>query len=202
VNVGFVALNVFTGGNMKKQLILLLATMSVIIALPFAAVFSMGGSVMTFLSNVPSLAAAESLGFYTGGHVEGNTYAWGNCTYWVYSMRLWAGYPIPTSWGNANTWDDRAWRDGYEVNNTPAVGAIFQTDNGEYGHVAYVIDVDGINGDFTISEMNVLGLNILSKRTFSKDAASSYSFIHGERGAQAWNPQDISLPSLSSGQPL
>ncbi|MCB9822484.1 CHAP domain-containing protein [Candidatus Nomurabacteria bacterium] len=199
MSVGFVALNVVTSGNMKKQLILLLATMSVIIALPFAAVFSMGGSVLSFLSNVPSLAAAESQGFYTGGHAEGNTYAWGNCTYWVYSMRHWAGYPIPTSWGNANTWDDRAWNDGYEVNNTPAVGAIFQTDSGEFGHVAYVIHVDSMTGEFTISEMNVLGLNIVSKRTFSKDAAISYSFIHGMRGAQTWNPQDISLPSLSSG---
>ena len=199
MSVGFVALNVVTSGNMKKQLILLLATMSVIIALPFAAVFSMGGSVLSFLSNVPSLAAAESQGFYTGQHAEGNTYAWGNCTSWVYSMRHWAGYPIPTSWGNANTWDDRAWNDGYEVNNTPAVGAIFQTDSGEFGHVAYVIHVDSMTGEFTISEMNVLGLNIVSKRTFSKDAAISYSFIHGMRGAQTWNPQDISLPSLSSG---
>lgn len=202
MSTSLIILRLLTGGDMKKQIALLLATMAIVIALPFSAVFAMGGGVVTFLSNVPSIEAAENLGFYTGGPIEGNTYAWGNCTYWTFAMRLWAGYPIPTSWGNANTWDDRAWRDGYEVNNTPAVGAIFQTDAGEYGHVAYVMHVDGITGDFTISEMNVLGLNMVSKRTFTKDAASSYSFIHGKRGAEVWNPQDISLPSLSSGQPL
>jgi surface antigen len=194
VSVGILALNVATSGNIKKQATLVLATMAVIVALPFAAVFSMGGSVATFLSNVPNLLAAEHQGFYTGGPIEGNTYAWGNCTYWSFAMRLWAGYPIPTSWGNANTWDDRAIRDGYEVNQTPAVGAIFQTDSGEYGHVAYVMAVDSVTGAWTISEMNFDGLNMVSRRTFSKESASLYNFIHGKIGDDIWDPQPISLP--------
>ena len=194
MKAGLLALNIVTGGNLKKQAALVLATMAVIVALPFAAVFAMGESVVTFLSGVPSLEAAESQGFYTGGPVEGDTYAWGNCTYWSFAMRLWAGYPIPTSWGNANTWDDRAIRDGYEVNHTPAVGAVFQTDNGEWGHVAYVANVNNQSGQWTISEMNFLGLNILSRRTFSADAASSYTFIHGKKGASSWSPLPISLP--------
>ncbi len=127
MNLGLLAFNAVTGGNLKKQAAIVLATMAIIVSLPFAAVFSMGGSVVSFLSGVPSLAAAETQGFYTGGPVEGNTYARGNCTYWTFAMRLWAG----TTWGNANTWDDRAIRDGYEVNHTPAVGAIFQTDAGD-----------------------------------------------------------------------
>lgn len=96
-------------------------------------------------------------------------------------MRLWAGSPIPTSWGNANTWDDNARRDGYMVNNTPAVGAIFQTDSGEYGHVAYVINVN-LDGSWVISEMNAPTLNVVSQRTFSKDAAKHYAFIHNKIG--------------------
>ena len=194
MNGGLLALNVVTGGNLKKQAALVLATMAIIVALPFAAVFSMGESVVSFLSGVPSLAAAESQGFYTGGPVEGDTYAWGNCTYWAFAMRLWAGYPIPTSWGNANTWDDRAIRDGYIVNHTPEVGAVFQTDNGEWGHVAYVASVNNQSGEWAISEMNFLGLDILSRRTFSADAASSYTFIHGKKGASSWSPLPISLP--------
>ena len=193
MNAGLLALNVVTGGNLKKQAALVLATMAVVVALPFAAVFAMGESVVTFLSGVPSLEAAESQGFYTGGPVEGDTYAWGNCTYWSFAMRLWAGYPIPTSWGNANTWDDRAIRDGYEVNHTPAVGAVFQTDNGEWGHVAYVASVNNQSGQWTISEMNFIGLNIISKRTFTREAAASYTFIHGKKGAPQWNPVPISL---------
>ena len=194
MNGGLLALNMVTGGSLKKQAALVLATMAIIVALPFAAVFAMGESVVTFLSGVPSLAAAESQGFYTGAPVEGDTYAWGNCTYWSFAMRLWAGYPIPTSWGNANTWDDRAIRDGYEVNHTPAVGAVFQTDNGEWGHVAYVASVNSQSGEWAISEMNFIGLNILSRRTFSRDAASSYTFIHGKKGEAPWSPQPISIP--------
>lgn len=192
MNAGLLALNVVTGGNLKKQAALVLATMAIIVALPFAAVFAMGEGVVSFLSGVPSLEAAESQGFYTGGPVEGDTYAWGNCTYWSFAMRLWAGYPIPTSWGNANTWDDRAIRDGYEVNHTPAVGAVFQTDSGEWGHVAYVANVNNQSGQWTISEMNFIGLNIISKRTFTREAAASYTFIHGKKGAPLWNPLPIS----------
>lgn len=192
MNTALLALNVFTGGNIKKQVAIVFATMAIMVTLPFAAVFSMGSDVLDFLSGVPSLEAAETLGFYTGGPIEGNTYAWGNCTYWSYAMRLWAGYPIPTTWGNANTWDDRAEADGYLVNRTPAVGAVFQTDEGFYGHVAYVIAVDDITGAWTISEMNTIGLNIVSKRTFSKESAGLYKFIHDKRGASPWSPHPIS----------
>ena len=194
MNAGLLALSVVTGGNLKKQVVLVLAIITIIVALPFAAVFAMGEGVVTFLSGVPSLAAAESQGFYTGGPVAGDSYEWGNCTYWAFAMRLQAGYPVPTSWGNANTWDDRALRDGYIVDHTPEVGAIFQTDNGPWGHVAYVASVNNQSGAWTISEMNFIGLNILSQRTFSANAASSYTFIHGKKGAALWSPQPISLP--------
>ena len=194
MNAGLLALSVVTGGKPKKTARLGFGTRRRIGALPLAARVFMGGRGLTFLSGVPSIAAAESQGFYTGGPIEGNTYAWGNCTYWSFAMRLWAGYPIPTSWGNANTWDDRAINDGYEVNHTPAVGAVYQTDEGTWGHVAYVASVNDQNGEWTISEMNYLGLNTVSKRTFSKEAAASYTFIHGKKGVSGWNPQTISLP--------
>ncbi|TXG77773.1 CHAP domain-containing protein [Patescibacteria group bacterium] len=194
MSIGLLAFNVVTKGDLKKQVAIVFATVVILVALPFAAVFAMGGGVVSFLSGVPSLAAAESQGFYTGGPVPGDTYAWGNCTYWAFAMRLWAGYPIPTTWGNANTWDDRAINDGYEVNHTPAVGAVFQTDSGRWGHVAYVAVVNAQTGEWTISEMNYIGLNIVSKRTFSREAATSYTFIHDKKGAPLWNPQPISLP--------
>ena len=73
---------------------------------------------------------------------------------------------------SANTWDDYAKRDGYVVNNTPAVGAVFQTDVGEYGHVAYVIGVNDTTGEWRISEMNAPTINVVSTRTFSKEAVS------------------------------
>jgi surface antigen len=200
MNAALLTLNVVTGGNVKKQISLVLATMAVVLALPFMAVVSMGSGVLMFLNGVPDAKAAETQGFYMGGPVPGNTYAWGNCTYWSFAMRLWAGAPIPTTWGNANTWDDRAEADGYIVNRTPMVGAVYQTDEGFWGHVAYVIKVDGKTGDWTISEMNNLGLNMVNTRTFSKESAVYYKFIHNKKGATPWTPQDISLGSQYTGQ--
>ena len=186
------------GYNPKRTIAIVLATLVVILSLPFMAVMSMGTDVLGFLSGTPDAKAAETKGFYMGGPVPGDTYEWGNCTYWSFAMRLWAGTPIPTTWGNANTWDDRARADGYEVNHTPAVNAVFQTDEGDWGHVAYVIKVDDKTGDWTISEMNAPHLNVVSQRTFSKDSAQYYTFIHGKKG-EPWTPKPILNPSLNTG---
>lgn len=182
------------GGKMKKQISLVLATLVIVLALPILAVFSLGSEVVSFLAGTPSAEAAASQGFYMGGPVDGDTYAWGNCTYWAYAMRLLAGSPIPTTWGNANTWDDRAIADGYDVNHTPTMGAVFQTDAGDLGHVAYVAKVDATTGQWTISEMNAKGLNMVDTRTFARESAVYYNFIHSKKGAPAWIPSPISTP--------
>ena len=189
----------YVGTSAKKYIAIVLATMVIVVSLPFLAVMSMGSDVLTFLSGTTSAEAAETQGFYMGGAVPGDTYAWGNCTYWAFAMRLWAGYPIPTTWGNANTWDDRAERDGYIVDHTPQVGAVFQTDAGELGHVAYVIAVNDITGQWTISEMNNLGLNMVNTRTFAKDSAIYYNFIHDKKGESTWKPFPIPLAPQYSG---
>lgn len=184
----------------KKLIAFILATLVVIISLPAIAVFSMGSDAVSFLAGTPDAKAAETQGFYMGGDVPGDTYAWGNCTYWAFAMRFWANDPIPTTWGNANTWDDRARAGGYVVDHTPSVNAVFQSDDGDLGHVAYVIKVDSVTGDWTISEMNAPHLNVVSQRTFSKNSAQYYNFIHDKEGAPAWNPSTISIPSIAIGQ--
>ena len=199
MNPGIVVFGV-AGYNPKRTIAVVLATLVVILSLPFMAVLSMGTDALSFLSGTPDAKAAETQGFYMGGEVPGDTYEWGNCTYWAFAMRLWAGTPIPTTWGNANTWDDRARADGYEVNHTPAVNAVFQTDEGDWGHVAYVIKVDDKTGDWTISEMNAPHLNVVSQRTFSKDSAQYYTFIHGKKG-EVWTPKPILNPLLNTGNP-
>ncbi len=190
---------VLRSSSLRQYIAVALVSMLVVISLPFLAVGVMGREVVTFLASVPSIEAAETKGFYTGGPVEGNSYVWGNCTYWTYAMRLWAGHPISNYWGNANTWATNAKRDGYEVNQTPAVGAIYQTTEGYYGHVAYVIDVNREAGTWTISEMNNLGLNIVNHRTFSMESATRYNFIHGKKGDEKWNPSEITLPDQYTG---
>jgi len=178
-----IAINLFTGGNIKKQIYLVLIAMVVVMALPMLAVAALGKDALSFLwhndsSDTVYAISTDVQGMYEGPEVTGDTYAWGNCTYWAYALRLKYGDPIPTSWGNANTWDDRAAKDGYLVDHTPAVGAIYQTDAGDLGHVAYVSAIDPITGDWTISEMNVKGLDVVDTRTFKAGAALFYNFIH------------------------
>ncbi len=118
--------------------------------------------------------------YYTGNSPEDNTYAWGNCTYWVFIMRKNDGHPISNTWGNAADWALNAQLQGYKVDQSPAAGAIMQTANsaGGLGHVAYVTKVDPATGSWTISEMNAKGLNVVSERTFTVLDAQKYNFIH------------------------
>jgi len=163
------------GGQFKRQVWFAFATLAVITALPVVAVFSLGENALTMLAQAIS---SSTVGFYEGPLSTTNLYEWGNCTYWASLKREEIGKPIPNSWGNANTWASRAARDGYVVNRTPAVTAIMQHDRGEFGHVAFVTGVDPATGAWTISEMNVKGLNIVSERTYPASAAASFYFIH------------------------
>ncbi|PNZ30465.1 N-acetylmuramoyl-L-alanine amidase [Staphylococcus rostri] len=107
-----------------------------------------------------------------------NRYDWGQCTWHVFNKRKAAGRPISTYWWNANVWDDNALRDGYTVNNRPAVGSILQSDLGYYGHVAYVERING-DGSLLVSEMNFNGgVGVQTYRTIPSYSVYSYKYIH------------------------
>ena len=167
--------------DMNKYIVAVFIIVMFVIMMPALAVFSLGSDVINFLVGSSSAQSAEEQGLYMGAQVPGDTYAWGNCTYWAYAMRFWADKPIPTTWGNANTWDDNAVIDGYVVDHTPAVGAVMQTDDGLLGHVAYVTDVDITTGQWKISEMNAPIFDVVSTRTFDKLSAIFYDFIHDKK---------------------
>ena len=65
----------------------------------------------------------------------------GQCTWGVKELAPWAS----NWWGNANTWAIYASAQGYKTGSVPVVGAIAVWDGGEYGHVAYVTDVQSEN---------------------------------------------------------
>ncbi|WP_421038581.1 CHAP domain-containing protein [Streptococcus hyointestinalis] len=69
-----------------------------------------------------------------------NTYPVGQCTWGVKSMASWVG----NNWGNARDWIASAQAAGHSVGTTPAVGAVavWPSDGGGYGHVAYVTAVN------------------------------------------------------------
>jgi len=129
------------------------------------------------LASVANMGALSTHSLYNQPVVLTDTYDYGFCTYWVALRRLETGQPIPYNWGNADTWDDNARRLGYQIDHSPSVGAIMQTDAGPQGHVAYVEAVSA-TGSWTISEMNFYGWDILDSRTMPALAATSYNFIH------------------------
>ena len=67
----------------------------------------------------------------------GNSYPIGQCTWGVKELAPWAS----NWWGNANTWAIYASAQGFKTGTVHVVGAIAVWDGGEYGHVAYVTDV-------------------------------------------------------------
>ncbi|PLS80966.1 CHAP domain-containing protein, partial [Candidatus Saccharibacteria bacterium] len=86
---------------------------------------------------------------------------------------------VGSFWGDAITWKSFAASAGYNVNRTPAPGAVLHDPYSAppYGHVAIVERVNP-DGSIFISEMNYAGWNIISTRTVSAGEVGSYSYIH------------------------
>lgn len=81
-----------------------------------------------------------------------NGYDPGWCT-WYAASRV----SVPTNWGNASTWDDRARLSGWTVSQVPRIGAIAQK-NGGMGHVGIVEDVKQEGGIWFIKYSDMNGL--------------------------------------------
>ncbi|MFA6090216.1 MAG: LysM peptidoglycan-binding domain-containing protein [Candidatus Gracilibacteria bacterium] len=118
----------------------------------------------------PKTTRTYSVG-YTG---KGNSFVWGNCTYFV------ANHKNVTWHGNASAWLRNAAAAGVATGKSPAPGAIisFQGSgyNPYYGHVGLVVDVDG--DDVVIKDMNYRRLNEITIRRVSKDDPSIRGYIY------------------------
>ncbi len=112
------------------------------------------------------------------GIVAGNTYPWGQCTWYVKQVAPWAG----NNWGNGGQWGSSAAAAGFRVDHSPAAGSIIVflpgqsvggqwTADGAYGHVAYVESVKISQGGMGFS--NPAGPN-----TQTISGAGSYIYIH------------------------
>lgn len=122
---------------------------------PGDTVFIAGGqppastrSSRTTASSSSSSAAAYNFVARYGG----NGYYYGYCT-WYAANRV----AVPSNWGNANTWDNRARSSGWTVSKTPVPGAVAQTDAMSWwGHVAVVEAVSEDGTMMKYSDMNGL----------------------------------------------
>lgn len=115
------------------------------------------------------------------GDTGSNPYAYGQCTWWAWLRRHQMGLPCSSFFGNAMLWGTQAAALGYQVDSTPAVGAVIvfqphQSGASDIGHVGVVEAVDDATGTFTISEANVDGNPHPQGRTLKNDG--QYTFIH------------------------
>ena len=120
-----------------------------------------------------------------------------NCTsFTAYRLSSVNGFNIPRAYGNGGEWGYRARREGYRVDNHPALGSVAWIDDGSYGHVAWVSNVLGNNVE--IEEYNYAWSKSYNRRVV---AASSISgFIHF-KDIIGGTSTPISQPSDNQGIP-
>ena len=155
--------------SFKKEIWIVLLTLSLIISLPIIAIMAVTDT---------NALKDPAITLYSGPVSTTNTYDFGYCTFWAALRREQAGEPIPNNWGNANTWANNARGQGFAVDMIPSVGAVMQTSAGPLGHVAYVEEVNPKEGSWTISEMNFKAWDQMDHRTLTLAAAAHYNFIH------------------------
>ena len=104
------------------------------------------------------------------------------------------GFEIPVAYGNANEWGYRAKREGYRVDQRPAIGSIAWDTSGQYGHVAWVSNVFG--DMIEIEEYNYGVRERYNRRTVK--ASSMTGFIHFKDVGKA-SSGNYQLSLVSSG---
>ena len=74
-------------------------------------------------------------------HPTSGSYPIGQCTWGAKALAPWVG----DYWGDAGNWLYSAQQNGFEISTTPKVGSLAVWTSGIWGHVAYVVGVDGDN---------------------------------------------------------
>ena len=128
--------------------------------------------------------ATTDTGNKIAANSAGNSYAWGQCTWYVKSVAPWAG----NNWGNGNQWGASAAAAGFTVNNSPAAGAIVSFAGGQmvgswaadasYGHVAYVQSYNAATDTITISQGGMGFSSPGGPNVQTVSGASSFTYIH------------------------
>ena len=105
-------------------------------------------------------------------------------------------FELPGAYGNAKEWGYRARREGYRVDNIPAVGSIAWSTAGGYGHVAWVSNVMG--DQIEIEEYNYGYTGAYNKRIVKANTMTG--FIHFKdlsTSSKNLSTSSIDVPSSS-----
>jgi surface antigen len=115
-----------------------------------------------------------------------NTYAFGQCTWYVYNRMQELGTPVENGLGNGADWAKNAKVKGYKTDSQPHVGWAVSFSQGAdgadatYGHVAVVEAISDDKKHFLVSECNVVssGSGTVSFRELT--AGTAVTFIQGK----------------------
>lgn len=115
-----------------------------------------------------------------------NTYAFGQCTWYVYNRMQELGTPVENGLGNGADWGKNAKSKGYKTDGQPHVGWAISFSQGAdgadatYGHVAVVEAISDDKKHFLVSECNVVssGSGTVSFRELT--AGKGVTFIQGK----------------------
>lgn len=131
----------------------------------------------TYLGSSYNRKNIRRIGYCSWCGIAGNPGVAGECTWYAWAWRHKYGRPLPSGvLGNANSWAYTL--SSYGVNRIPAVGAIFQTASGIYGHVGVVTAVHS-DGSITIREMNYGYERFMIKESeVPASHVGSFNYIH------------------------
>jgi surface antigen len=114
----------------------------------------------------------------------GNSYAFSQCTWWVYVRRHQLGLPVGSHMGNGNMWANSARALGYWVDNQARhAGDIMVFAAGQdgadarYGHVA-IIEKINPDGSVVTSECGAVFQGETYSKTYSAQQVSQHQIIH------------------------
>ncbi|MBB6432943.1 phage tail tip lysozyme [Leuconostoc carnosum] len=115
-----------------------------------------------------------------------NTYAFGQCTWYVYNRMQELGYSVENGLGNGADWGQNAKAKGYKTDSQSHVGWAVSFSQGAdgadatYGHVAVVEAISYDKKHFLVSECNVVssGSGTVSFRELT--AGTGVTFIQGK----------------------
>lgn len=141
---------------------------------PPAPVIRITTPTYTYLGNTSERRNIQVIGY--------EWYGGGQCVGYALWYRNISGYsplsPIPSNWGNANAWAYRAAADGYRVDRSPEVGAVFQTSSGWYGHVGVVVGLND-DGSIVVEETNYnYQVGRVTRATIPAAAVGNFNYIH------------------------
>lgn len=114
---------------------------------------------------------------------KSETYSFGQCTWYAYNRVKELGYQVDRYMGNGGDWQRKP---GFVTTHKPKVGYVVSFAPGQagadatYGHVAVVEQIKE-DGSILISESNVMGLGIISYRTFTAEQASLLTYVVGDK---------------------